>query len=88
MQNLTAEDLKGFYDASFQKGREVAEGLWKSREEATKSAPGQAVVDTLERLGNLRESGVISEEEFERLKAAALGDMDSDGTRPPASDDD
>jgi hypothetical protein len=44
--------------------------------------PGESPLDALERLGALRERGVISEEEFDSLKARIV----SPGTTPPGDD--
>jgi uncharacterized protein (DUF697 family) len=60
------------YDEAFEQGKEVAETL-KKEAEAKKNAPAsEDVFTTLEKLGKLKESGVITEEEFEAKKKDLL----------------
>jgi uncharacterized protein (DUF697 family) len=60
------------YDEAFEQGKEVAETL-KKEAEAKKNVPAsEDVFTTLEKLGKLKESGVITEEEFEAKKKDLL----------------
>lgn len=73
--------LKKYYDEKFEKGRKVAEKLKKEREEKEKKmeATGQAdaessIVEKLKELAELRKDGLITAEEYERMKKKLIDD--------------
>jgi hypothetical protein len=57
--------------------------MWRGRER-TSPEPQDRRLERLERLGELHERGVLSDEEFAAEKAAALGSGAAEGSHPPA----
>jgi uncharacterized protein (DUF697 family) len=73
LEGFETDALRERYQLYLERGRRIARALRDSalpREDLSLDE----VADALERLGRLRASGVISEAEFDRLKAEALGD--------------
>ena len=72
LEDLQPEALRERYRHYVDRGKEIARAL---RDTALPSfAPSvEEIADTLERLGKLRDAGVLEEDEFRRLKAEALG---------------
>lgn len=68
LKDFDPESSRSVFDQFFQRGRDLVARL---RSPGRQSAA--EVTSLLERLGRLRASGVIDEEEFERLKGEALG---------------
>ncbi len=78
--------LKKFYDEKFEKGKQMARDIEKKKKESkdttiddlmksideTKSAE-DSVVDKIRDLEKLRSSGVLTQEEFEKLKKRIIG---------------
>ena len=77
--NVDLESAKKMYKDAFEEGKEVASNLKKEQEaaEASGDVDDQAkdVIDALERLGNLREKGIITEEEFQAQKEKLLNQV-------------
>lgn len=71
-EDMQPEALRERYRYYVDKGKEIARAL---RDTALPSfEPSvEEIADTLERLGKLRDAGVLEEDEFRRLKAEALG---------------
>jgi hypothetical protein len=64
--NLDLEWAKQAYKEAFEQGQSVASKLEKDK------AKSKNVIETLEKLGELKEKGVITEEEFEAQKVKLL----------------
>lgn len=64
--NLDLEWAKQAYQEAFEQGKSVASKLEKDK------AKSKNVIETLEKLGELKEKGVITAEEFEAQKAKLL----------------
>lgn len=62
--------LKRMYDEKFEKGKEVAEELRHQKEETEKKVKTAEndIINRIKELGDLKEKGLISEEEFTALK--------------------
>ncbi len=84
--DFDTERLKKYYNEKFEKGKKVAEQLRKEQEEgkvetpppppnfesgSTASTAGNTL-DRLKELAELRNQGIISEEEFEQMKKALI----------------
>jgi uncharacterized protein (DUF697 family) len=69
--DFDADSLRSLYREYFEKGKEVAESLRECLDPKDEGGV-EALTRTLRRLERLRESGAITEEEFGRLKEAAL----------------
>jgi uncharacterized protein (DUF697 family) len=69
--NLNIETFKQVYKDHLQKGKEYASKLHKERQTAKASA-SNSVFKELERLLELKEKGIITEEEFETQKQKLL----------------
>ena len=78
--------LKKLYKEKFEKGKKVAEELRKQESTKKKGAPeeggfdmpnmGEDVLERLQKLGELKEKGVISEEEFEKMKKKLMKEFE------------
>lgn len=76
--DFDTDRLKKLYKEKFEKGKKIAQEWRKQEEEASKqtevvdstssSAPSTEVLARLKELGQLKEQGVISEEEFAQMK--------------------
>lgn len=71
LADLDVEALRERYRSLVRKGRELAEVL-REKVLAGDAPPVEEVAETLEQLGRLRDAGVITPEEFERLKRPLL----------------
>lgn len=60
--------FKKYYDEKFEKGKEIAKDLQKQQEKVQHNASASSLVDKIKELADLKEKGLISEEEFEALK--------------------
>ncbi len=80
--DFDTDRLKKYYNEKFEKGKKVAEEWRKEQGENGKTAPpppGESasaasgnVVDRLKELAELRDQGVLSDEEFEQMKKALI----------------
>lgn len=68
--NVDLDSAKKTYDDEFQKGKEYASDLDKERKQ--KASGGDDIFTKLEKLAELKEKGVIREEEFETQKQKLL----------------
>lgn len=62
------ERLRKYYNEKFEKGKEVAEELRKKQDNAAKNADASSVVDKLKELVEMKNSGALTNEEFEAMK--------------------
>ena len=60
--------LKKYYDEKFEKGKEVAKEIQKQQQVKEKTGNASNLVDKLKELADMKLAGLISEEEFEKLK--------------------
>lgn len=59
--------LKKYYDEKFEKGKEVAKEVQEENEKSKSSNSG-SIVDKLKELADMKDKGIITEEEFLALK--------------------
>ncbi|HMT00139.1 MAG TPA: SHOCT domain-containing protein, partial [Saprospiraceae bacterium] len=52
----------------FEKGKDLAKDLQKEQEKVKSNASAATLVDKIKELADMKEKGIISEEEFEALK--------------------
>jgi uncharacterized protein (DUF697 family) len=64
--------LKKYYDEKFEKGKEVAKEIQNDQKNKEKNSGNSSLIDKLKDLGDLKEKGLISEEEFATLKKKLL----------------
>lgn len=62
------ERLKNYYNEKFEKGKEIAAELQKKQETHSKAADTSTAIDKLKELAQLKESGVLTDEEFDTMK--------------------
>jgi uncharacterized protein (DUF697 family) len=71
------ERLKKYYDEKFEKGKEVVEEIKKEKETSKKDeSPIESnndIINQLKEIGEMKSSGLISEEEYTALKKRILG---------------
>ncbi len=60
--------FKKYYDEKFEKGKDLAKDLQKEQEKVKSNASAATLVDKIKELADMKEKGIISEEEFEALK--------------------
>ncbi len=60
--------LKKYYDEKFEKGKEVAKEVQHENEKAKSKSTASGLVDKLKDLIDMKEKGLISEEEFAAMK--------------------
>lgn len=60
--------LKKYYNEKFEKGKEVAKEIQKQQQFKEKTGNASNLVDKLKELADMKLAGLISEEEFEKLK--------------------
>lgn len=60
------------YEEAFEEGKEVAAKMKEAQQSTEQGAPSEDVFEALEKLGALRDKGVITEEEFEKQKRKLL----------------
>ncbi len=60
--------FKKYYDEKFEKGKDLAKDIQKEQEKAKSNASASTLVDKIKELAEMKEKGIISEEEFEALK--------------------
>jgi uncharacterized protein (DUF697 family) len=66
--------LKKYYDEKFEKGKEIADDLHKKQAQAdVKDEGGEDILDKLKELADLKDKGVLTDEEFTTLKKKILG---------------
>lgn len=69
--NFNPASARAIFEEEYEQGKKMAEE-WKKEKEG---APGSDTLTKLKQLGELKESGVISEEEFQKMKAALIDKM-------------
>lgn len=67
LSDFDLETARDAYDKAFKKGKEVVSEMEDDKDTA------REIFESLEKLGKLRDSGVLTEDEFEAKKAELLG---------------
>jgi uncharacterized protein (DUF697 family) len=60
--------FKKYYNEKFEKGKEIAKDMQKQQEKAQNNASASSLVDKIKELAEMKEKGLINDEEFEALK--------------------
>ena len=60
--------FKKYYNEKFEKGKEIAKEMQKQQEKAQNNASASSLVDKIKELAEMKEKGLINDEEFEALK--------------------
>lgn len=71
--NFNPASARNLFDEEYERGKHMAEE-WK-KEKNNPSSTSDDVLGKLKQLGELKEAGVISEEEFKKMKADLLAKM-------------
>lgn len=66
--------LKKFYDEKFEKGKEVAKDIQEQQTKREATSKGVNVVEKLKELVELKNSGAITDEEYEALKKKLIAE--------------
>ena len=66
------ERLKKYYNEKFEKGKEVAEELNKQKENTDNSDKTDNLMDKLKELAEMKNAGILTEEEFDNMKKRIL----------------
>lgn len=66
LSNFVEDQLKNAYDSAFEKGKYYVSDLEDNKDEAAN------IYQSLEKLGKLRDQGILTEEEFQSKKAELL----------------
>lgn len=71
------EASKAYYERYFQEGKDKAAQWEKEKKNRAKASsnPSEEALQKLERLAELRDKGVLSDEEFQRMKEKLLKDL-------------
>jgi len=67
------ERLKKYYHEKFEKGKEMAEEYRKKQETASQAIDVSSAMDKLKELAEMKEAGILTEEEFEAMKKKIIG---------------
>jgi uncharacterized protein (DUF697 family) len=67
------ERLKKYYHEKFEKGKEMAEEFRKKQETATQAVDVTSATDKLKELAEMKQAGLLTEEEFEAMKKKIIG---------------
>lgn len=71
--DFDTDRLKKMYDEKFEKGKEVAEEIRKDQEKTKANADSSNLVDKLKELVDMKEKGLITDEEFAAMKKKLIG---------------
>lgn len=66
------ERLKKYYNEKFEKGKDVAEELNKQKENTDNSDKTDNLMDKLKELAEMKNAGILTEEEFDNMKKRLL----------------
>lgn len=67
------ERLKKYYHEKFEKGKEMAEEFRKKQKTATQAVDVTSAMDKLKELAEMKQAGLLTEEEFEAMKKKIIG---------------
>lgn len=65
--------LKKYYDEKFEKGKEIAKEIKKEQELKEQSVEVSTQIERLKELAELKDKGILSEEEFHQMKRKIVG---------------
>lgn len=72
LEDIDLDQAKEAYEEAFEDGKEVVDELEKEKKAGKQESSREDVLKTLEKLGELKEKGVLSDEEFEAQKKKLL----------------
>jgi uncharacterized protein (DUF697 family) len=72
LDDIDVGEARQAYEEAFEEGKEVAAKMKEDQQHAEQDASSEDVFEALEKLGALRDKGVITEEEFEQQKRKLL----------------
>lgn len=72
LEDIDLDQAKEAYEEAFEEGKEVVDELEKEKKAGKQESSREDVLKTLEKLGELKEKGVLSDEEFEAQKKKLL----------------
>lgn len=72
--NFNPTSARAIFEEEYERGKKQAEE-WKKEKDQPASSSGSDPLAKLKQLGELRDSGVISEEEFQRMKASLMDQL-------------
>ncbi len=67
------ERLKKYYNEKFEKGKEVAEEMQKRQNSFSEKEKNNDTIDQLQKLADMKNQGILTEEEFVEMKKKVLG---------------
>lgn len=67
------ERLKKYYNEKFEKGKEVAEEMQKRQNSFSEKEKNNDTIDQLQKLADMKNQGILTEEEFAEMKKKVLG---------------
>lgn len=67
------ERLKKYYNEKFEKGKEVAEEMQKRQNSFSEKEKHNDTIDQLQKLAEMKNQGILTEEEFVEMKKKVLG---------------
>lgn len=70
--DFDTERLKKYYNEKFEKGKEVAEQLQSEKDHQTSDSTTDDVMDKLKELAEMKQSGILTEDEFDNMKKRIL----------------
>ena len=65
--------LKKYYDEKFEKGKEIANDLHKEHEVKRANSETSVLIDKLKELAEMREKGLLTDDEYQGLKKKIIG---------------
>lgn len=74
MSNFDVEENKASFARHFEQGKQKAAD-WKNKESAAAASYPPNLVEDLKALAELKQNGILTDEEFERLKARKLAQL-------------
>jgi len=75
IEDFDPMQAKGQYEEELAKGKKEAADWKKQREQGASAAQEEDVLKKLEKLGELKEKGILTEEEFQKMKGQLLGEL-------------
>ncbi len=67
------ERLKKYYHEKFEKGKEMAEELRKKQDTVNQAADATSAMDKLKELTEMKQAGLLTDEEFDTMKKKIIG---------------
>ena len=70
--DFDTDRLKKYYNEKFEKGKDIAEQLQKEQESNSNANPAHDTIDKLKELAEMKNAGILTEEEFNTMKKKIL----------------